>query len=74
MTTAYSFDLDKLRHIVQKFGAHSFTTAQVAQEYGDGPPTAERIALLDAQLARHAVVLGIQAVPGAQDPVLWQMA
>jgi hypothetical protein len=65
-------NLDKLRNIVQRFGATSFTTAQVASEYDDGPATSDTTRLFDELLARHAAVLGIQAVPGGHS--VWQMA
>lgn len=67
MTTIAPPDLDKLRNIVQKFGASSFTTAAVAREYSEDAPSDEDVTLLEAQLQRHAPVLGIQALP-AQAP------
>ena len=59
MTPSTSPNLDKLRNIVQKFGASSFTTDQVASEYDDAPATAESTEQFDALLQRHAAVLGI---------------
>lgn len=68
-------NLDKLRNIVQKFGAHSFTTDQVASEYDDSPATAESTGQFDAVLQRHAAVLGIQAVAGSSPgATVWQTA
>lgn len=67
-------NLDKLRNIVQKFGAHSFTTGEVASEYEDAPATAESTEQFDALLQRHAAVLGIQAVTGGQGATVWQQA
>lgn len=67
MSTAIAqIDLDKLRHIVQKFDASSFTAAVIAREYCRGAASDEDVALLEEQLQRHAPVLGIQAQP-AQD-------
>ncbi|WP_280187917.1 hypothetical protein [Delftia sp. PS-11] len=76
MTPTSSPNLDKLRNIVQKFGAHSFTTGQVASEYDDEPANAEAAAQFDALLQRHAAVLGIQAVSAAQgsSATVWQLA
>ena len=67
-----SLNLDKLRNIVQKFGGHSFSTAQVVHEYdhGDSAVTPEATEQFNAQLSRHAVLLGIQPVAGGS---LWQM-
>ena len=70
MNTQSTPNLDKLRNIVQKFAPHSFTAAQVASEYEDTPATSESAQSFDALLARHAAVLGIQAVPG--EHALWQ--
>ena len=72
MTTAPSLNLDKLRNIVQKFGAGAFSPAQVAHEYGNGEaaPTDEVTAQFTEALQRHAVVLGIEPAPGT---ALWQM-
>lgn len=54
-------NLDKLRNAVQRFGAMSFTTRQVAWDYHQGeeelsPTDAQQF---DALLRRHAPVLGI---------------
>ncbi|WP_027014516.1 hypothetical protein [Comamonas composti] len=75
MNQSSSPNLDKLRNIVQRFGPHSFTTAQVASEYEDGPANAEATAQLESWLNRHATVLGIHAVSHAQGSVtVWEMA
>ena len=78
MTPSSSPTLDKLRNIVQKFGASSFTTDQVASEYGGAPATAESIEQFDALLQRHAAVLGIHSVPGSggqgHGATVWQPA
>ena len=78
MTPSTSPNLDKLRNIVQKFGASSFTTDQVASEYDDAPATAESTEQFDALLQRHAAVLGINAVPGSggqgHGATVWQPA
>ena len=78
MTPSSSPNLDKLRNIVQKFGASSFTTDQVASEYDDAPATAESIEQFDALQQRHAAVLGIHSVPdsGGQGhgATVWQPA
>ena len=65
-------NLYKLRNIVQRFGATSFTTAQVASEYDDSPASSETARQFDELLARHATVLGIQPVPGEHS--VWQLA
>ena len=67
-------NLDKLRNIVQKFGAHSFTSAQVAREYEDAPTSAETAERFDAVLRRHAAVLGIEIVPGTSGSTVWKTA
>ncbi len=78
MNPSSSPNLDKLRNIVQKFGASSFTTDQVASEYEDAPATAESTEQFDALLQRHAAVLGIHAVAGSGGPghgaKVWQQA
>ena len=63
MNTAH-INLDKLRNIVQSFGAHSFTATQVATEYEGSAASSESIKTFEELLARHAAVLGIQPVPG----------
>lgn len=72
MSTVTTLNLDKLRNIVQKFGASAFSPAQVAREYSydEEAPSEELTAQFADALQRHAVVLGIQAVPGA---ALWQV-
>ncbi|MEG0148600.1 MAG: hypothetical protein RR473_03210 [Comamonas sp.] len=75
MHTEFTPNLDKLRNIVQRFAPHSFTTEQVVAEYQDSPANSESRQLFDELLARHAVVLGIQAVPGAaQGQAVWKPA
>ena len=66
-TTIAQLDLDKLRHIVQKFDASSFTAAGIANEYSQGAASHEEVALIEEQLQRHAPVLGIQALPAQGD-------
>ena len=66
-------NLDKLRNIVQKFGAHSFTSAQVAREYEDAAASAETAERFDSVLKQHAIVLGIHVVPGTSGATVWQM-
>jgi len=66
MTPSSSPNLDKLRNIVQKFGASSFTTDQVASEYDDAPATAESIEQFDALLQRdYNLLLGCFLVTAA---------
>ena len=72
MNTRSAPNLDKLRNIVQRFGSTSFTTAQVASEYDDSPVSSDTARLFDELLARHATVLGIQAVHGEHS--VWQAA
>ena len=67
-------NLDKLRNIVQKFGQHSFTSAQVAREYEDAPASAETAERFDSVLKQHAAVLGIAPVPGTSGSTVWQMS
>ena len=66
MTAVFTPNLDKLRNIVQRFGPHSFTAAQVVTEYEGGAPGSESTKTFDELLQRHAAVLGIQAVAGSQ--------
>lgn len=70
MNTQTTPNLDKLRNIVQRFGAHSFTTAQVASEYDGSPASGSTTQVFEQWLQRHATVLGIQAVPGSNS--VWQ--
>lgn len=65
-TTIAQIDLDKLRNIVQKFDASSFTAAVIASEYGQGSASDESVALFEEQLQRHAPVLGIHAEPAQE--------
>ncbi|MDR0227396.1 MAG: hypothetical protein LBI66_13350 [Burkholderiaceae bacterium] len=76
MNQSSSPNLDKLRNIVQKFGALSFTTDQVASEYDEAPATAESTEQFDALLQRHAAVLGIRSVSAAHggSATVWRMA
>ncbi|MBI1623304.1 MAG: hypothetical protein RR800_11845 [Comamonas sp.] len=64
MDAVFTPNLDKLRNIVQSFGAHSFTATQVATEYEGSAASSESIKTFEELLARHAAVLGIQPVPG----------
>lgn len=72
--TIAQIDLDKLRNIVQKFDASSFTAAVIASEYGQGAASDEDVALLEEQLQRHAPVLGIHALPaqGSGSATVWR--
>lgn len=75
MTNPSAINLDKLRNAVQKFGSMSFTTSQVAQDYGsheDG--TQDQDALrFDELMHRHAALLGIAAQPSsAGGDTVWQ--
>lgn len=72
--TIAQIDLDKLRNIVQKFDATSFTAAVVARDYGQGSASDEDVALFDELLQRHATVLGIHALPtqGSGTATVWR--
>ena len=72
MNDVFTPNLDKLRNIVQRFGSHSFTAAQVATEYEGRPSSSESTKFFGELLARHAAVLGVQAVAGSPD--VWQAA
>ncbi|MBV8248362.1 MAG: hypothetical protein JO200_07900 [Comamonas sp.] len=72
MDSVLTPNLDKLRNIVQSFGPHSFTAAQVATEYEGSAASSDTARTFDELLAHHAAVLGIQAVPGGH--ALWQAA
>lgn len=75
MTTPTPINLDKLRNAVQKFGALSFTTSQVAADYHQGETgVTEQDALrFDELLRRHAALLGITAQPSsAGGDTVWQ--
>ncbi len=65
MDSVFTPNLDKLRNIVQRFGAHSFTASQVATEYEGSAASGATARTIDELLAHHAAVLGIQAVPGS---------
>lgn len=67
MNTVFTPNLDKLRNIVQRFGPHSFTAAQVAAEYEGSPASSEAAKFFGELLTRHAAVLGVQAVAGSPD-------
>lgn len=75
MTTPAPINLDKLRNAVQKFGAMSFTTSQVAMDYDQGNGNLqEQDALRFGELLhRHAALLGIAAQPSsAGGDTVWQ--
>ena len=77
MNTATPINLDKLRNAVQKFGAMSFTTSQLAADYqeGDGTVTDEDAKRFEDVLRRHAALLGIQPQPSsAGGDTVWQAA
>lgn len=66
-TTPMSVNLDKLRNAVQKFGAMSFTTSQLAADYQQGDSTAASLdpTQFEPLLHRHATLLGIAASPSS---------
>ncbi|EED69881.1 hypothetical protein SR914_05325 [Comamonas testosteroni] len=64
MDAVFTPNLDKLRNIVQSFGANSFTATQVATEYEGSTASSEVTKTFEELLAQHAAVLGIQSVPG----------
>lgn len=75
--TAAAINLDKLRNTVQKFGAMSFTTFQVATDYDNGESKLrdEDTQRFDELLHRHAALLGIEARPSrAGGDTIWQAA
>jgi len=77
MTAAPPINLDKLRNAVQKFGAMSFTTSQLATDYeeGEGPANTQESLGFNALLHRHAALLGIEAQPSsAGGDTVWQAA
>lgn len=75
MNAATTINLDKLRNAVQKFGAMTFTTSQLAADYHQEDTTLQDI---DSQrfedlLRRHAALLGISAQPSsAGGDTVWQ--
>lgn len=71
-TTIAQIDLDKLRNIVQKFDASSFTAAVIASEYAQRPASDEDVALFEEQLQRHAPVLGIHPQDGGGTATVWR--
>lgn len=75
MNTPAPINLDKLRNAVQKFGAMSFTTSQVALDYdqGEGGLKDQDAQRFDELLHRHAALLGIAAQPSsAGGDTVWQ--
>ena len=75
MTTPMPITLDKLRNAVQKFGAMSFTTSQIAADYhqGESSITDQDALQFDSLLHRHAALLGIAAQPSsAGGDTVWQ--
>ena len=64
MDAVFTPNLDKLRNIVQSFGANSFTATQVATEYEGSTASSEVTKTYEELLTHHAIVLGIQPVPG----------
>ncbi|ACY31012.1 hypothetical protein CtCNB1_0266 [Comamonas thiooxydans] len=70
MDAVFTPNLDKLRNIVQSFGASSFTATQVATEYEGSTASSEITKTFEELLAHHATVLGIQSVPGHH--VVWR--
>lgn len=70
MDAVFTPNLDKLRNIVQSFGASSFTATQVATEYEGSAASSEITKTFEELLAHHATVLGIQSVPGHH--VVWR--
>lgn len=77
MTATPPINLDKLRNAVQKFGAMSFTTSQVATDYdqGEGKLNDQDALRFDDLLRRHAALLGIEALASsAGGDTVWQAA
>lgn len=75
MNTAAPINLDKLRNAVQKFGAMSFTTSQVAADYHSesGLLKDDDSQRFEDLLRRHAALLGIAAQPSsAGGDTVWQ--
>lgn len=66
-TAPAAINLDKLRNAVQRFGAHSFTTGQLATDYMQDQPTANLIEVqrFEDLLHRHATLLGITPQPSS---------
>lgn len=65
MNAPATINLDKLRNAVQRFGAMSFTTSQLAADYeGDATHTGDTVRFEDV-LRRHAALLGIEAMPSS---------
>ncbi|WP_284336093.1 hypothetical protein [Comamonas sp. NoAH] len=75
MTTPAPINLDKLRNAVQKFGAMSFTTSQLASDYhqDESKVTEQDVQRFEALLHRHAALLGIAPKPSsAGGDTVWQ--
>ena len=70
MDAVFTPNLDKLRNIVQSFGANSFTATQVATEYEGSTASSEVTKTFEELLTHHAIVLGIQPVTGS--PGVWK--
>lgn len=66
-TVPAPINLDKLRHAVQRFGTHSFTTGQLATDYMHDQPTPNTVAIqrFEDLLHRHAALLGITPQPSS---------
>lgn len=65
MDTVFTPNLDKLRNIVQRFGPHSFTAAQIATEYEGSAASSESTRTFEELLQRHAAVLGVHSISGS---------
>lgn len=75
MTTPATINLDKLRNAVQKFGAMSFTTSQLAADYHqeEGAISDSEAHRFEELLRRHAPLLGIAPQPSsAGGDTVWQ--
>ena len=65
MDAVFTPNLDKLRNIVQRFGPHSFTAAQIATEYEGSAASSESTRTFEELLQRHAAVLGVHSISGS---------
>ena len=65
MNAVFTPNLDKLRNIVQRFGPHSFTAAQIATEYEGSAASSESTRTFEELLQRHAAVLGVHSISGS---------
>lgn len=75
MTTPTPINLDKLRNAVQKFGAMSFTTAQIAADYyrEEMEVSATSLHNFEDILHRHAALLGLRTLSSPADThTVWQ--